>query len=91
MPTCFKTTEGNSTRRYGKECADPAMMNECRESDSPIVSEKLSNNIRDNKRMAGVVEKMRLAEGNSVEKNRGRTQCRETLQSELACLSIAFS
>ncbi len=78
------------TRRYGKECADPAMMNECRESDSPIVSEKLSNKIRDNKRMAEVVEKMGLAEGNSVEQNRGRTQCRETLQSELACLSIAF-
>jgi hypothetical protein len=59
------------------------MVNGCRESDSLIVSGKPSNKIRDNKRMAEEVEKRRLAEGNLVGQNRGRTQGRETLQSEL--------
>ncbi len=52
------------------------MMHECRESDSFIVSGKPSNKIRDNKRMAEEVEKRRLAEGNLVEQNKGRTQSR---------------
>jgi group II intron reverse transcriptase/maturase len=59
------------------------MVNGCRESDSLILSGKSSNKIRDNKRMAEEVEKRRLAEGNLVEQNRGRTQGRETLQREL--------
>ena len=54
------------------------MMNECRESDSFIVSGKPPNKIRDNKRMAEEVEKRRLAEGNLVEQNKGRTQSRGT-------------
>ena len=51
-----------------------AMVYNCRESDSFIVSEKPSNKIRDNKRMAEEVEKRRLAEGNLAEQNKGRTQ-----------------
>jgi hypothetical protein len=54
------------------------MVNGCRESDSLIVSGKPSNKIRDNKRMAEEVEKRRLAEGNLVEQNKGRTQSRGT-------------
>ncbi len=54
------------------------MVYKCRESDSFILSEKPSNKIRDNKRMAEEVEKRRLAEGNLVEQNKGRTQCRRT-------------
>ena len=54
------------------------MMNECRESDSLIVSEKPLNKICDNKHMAEEVEKRRLAEGNLVEQNKGRTQSRGT-------------
>ena len=49
-----------------------------RESDSFIVSEKPSNKMCDNKRMAEEVEKRRHAKGNLVEQNKGRTQCRET-------------
>lgn len=37
------------------------MMNECRKSDSPIVSEKPSNKIRDSKGMAEVIEQRGLA------------------------------
>jgi len=59
------------------------MMNGCRESDSLIVSGKLSNKVRDNKRMAEKVEKRRLAKGNPVGRNKGRTQCRVTLPNEL--------
>lgn len=59
------------------------MTKECRESDSLIVSGKPSNKIRDNKRMAEKVERRRLAKGNLVGQNKGRTQSRETLQSEL--------
>jgi hypothetical protein len=59
------------------------MMNGCRESDSLIVSEKPSNKVRDNKRMAEKVEKRRLAKGNLVGRNKGRTLGRETLQREL--------
>ena len=59
------------------------MMNECRESDSLIVSVKSSNKICDNKHMAEKMERRRLAKGNRVEQNKGRTLCRETLQSEL--------
>ena len=59
------------------------MMNGCRESDSFIVSEKPSNKVRDNKRMAEKVEKRRLAKGNLVGRNKGRTLGRETLQREL--------
>jgi hypothetical protein len=55
------------------------MVNGCRESDSLIVSGKPSNKIRDNKRMAEEVEKRRLAEGNLVGQNKGRTQGRVTL------------
>ena len=40
------------------------MMNGYRESDSPIVSGKPLNKIRDNKRMAEEVEKSELAKGN---------------------------
>ena len=58
-------------------------MNGCRESDSLIVSEKPSNKVRDNKRMAEKVEKRRLAKGNLVGRNKGRTLGRETLQREL--------
>ncbi len=54
------------------------MMYECRESDSFILSGKPSNKVRDNKRMAEEVEKRRLAEGNLVEQNKGRTQSRGT-------------
>ena len=54
------------------------MMCECRESDSFILSGKPLNKIRDNKRMAEEVEKRRLAEGNLVEQNKGRTQSRGT-------------
>ncbi len=59
------------------------MMNECRESDSFIVSGKPSNKIRDNKRMAEEVEKRRLAKGNLNKQNKSRTQRRGILQSEL--------
>jgi len=43
------------------------MMNECRESDSLIVSVKSSNKICDNKHMAEKMEKRRLAKGNLVQ------------------------
>jgi group II intron reverse transcriptase/maturase len=59
------------------------MMNECRESDSLIVSGKSSNKICDSKHMAEKMERRRLAKGNLVEQNKGRTLSRETLQSEL--------
>ena len=59
------------------------MMNGYRESDSLIVSKKSLNNMRDNKRMAEEVEKRRLAKGNSVERNKGQTQCWVTLPNEL--------
>jgi len=59
------------------------MVNGCRESDSFIVSGKPSNKVRDNKRMAEKVEKRRLAKGNLVGRDKGRTQGRETLPSEL--------
>ncbi len=59
------------------------MMNECRESDSLIVSVKSSNKICDNKHMAEKMEKRRLAKGNLVGQNKGRTLSRETLQSAL--------
>jgi hypothetical protein len=59
------------------------MMNGCREPDSLIVSGKPSNKVRNNKRMAEEVEKRRLAKGNRVEQNKGRTQGRGTLPREL--------
>ena len=59
------------------------MMNECRESDSLIVSVKSSNKICDNKHMAEKMEKRRLAKGNLVRQNKGRTLSWATLQSEL--------
>ena len=59
------------------------MTNGCRESDSCIVSGKPSNKERDDKRTAGKVERRRLAKGNLVRRNKGRTQGRETLPSEL--------
>jgi len=59
------------------------MMNECRESDSLIVSVKSSNKICDNKHMAEKMEKRRLAKGNLVGRDKGRTQGRETVPSEL--------
>ncbi len=46
------------------------MVNGCRESDSLIVSEKLSNKIGDNKPMEEEVEKRRLAERNPSKRNR---------------------
>ena len=57
---------------------DTTMEYKCRKSDSFISSEKPSNKIRDNKRMAEEVEKRGLAEGNLVEQNKGRTQSRAT-------------
>ncbi len=57
-------------------------MNGYRESDSPIVSKKPSNKTGDNKPVAEEVEKRGLAKGNSVERNKGRTLNRGTLQSE---------
>jgi group II intron reverse transcriptase/maturase len=59
------------------------MMNEYRESDSLILSEKPANNICDNKHMAEQVEKRRLAKGNLMKQNKSRTQSRVILQSEL--------
>ena len=58
-------------------------MNGCRESDSLIVSGKPLNKERDSKRMAEKVEKRRLTKGNRVRQNKGRTQGRGTLPSEL--------
>jgi len=58
-------------------------MNGYRESDSPIISEKPSNKTGDNKAVAEKVEKRGLAEGNSVERNKGRSLNRGTLQIEL--------
>ena len=60
------------------------MTNEHRESDSPIVSRKPLNKTGDNKPVAEEVEKRRLAKGNLVERNKGRTLNRETLPSEPA-------
>jgi len=57
-------------------------MNGYRESDSFIVSKKPLNKTGDNKPVAEKVEKRRLAKGNSVEQNKGRTLNRGTLQSE---------
>ncbi len=57
-------------------------MNGYRESDSPIISEKLSNKPGDNKPVAEKVEKRGLAKGNSVERNKDRALNRGTLQSE---------
>ncbi|MCP3678531.1 MAG: group II intron reverse transcriptase/maturase, partial [Deltaproteobacteria bacterium] len=59
------------------------MVNGCRESDSLIVSEKLSNKIGDNKPMEEEVEKRRLAERNPSKRNRGQTQSWIILPSEL--------
>lgn len=59
------------------------MMNGGRESNSFIVSEKPSNKVRDNKRIAEKVERRRPAKGNRVLQNKGRTLGRETLKSEL--------
>ena len=58
-------------------------MNGYRESDSLIVSKKPSNKTGDNKPVAEKVEKRGLAEGNSVERNKGRSLNRGTLQIEL--------
>ena len=55
------------------------MMNECRESDSLIVSVKSSNKICDNKHMAEKMERRGLAKGNRVEQNKGRTRSRAIL------------
>ena len=68
---------------HGEPQGDTAMMYECRESDSPIVSEKPLNKICDNKHMAEEAEKRGLAKGNSIEQNRNRTQGRGFLPSEL--------
>ncbi len=57
-------------------------MNGYRESDSLIVSKKPLNKIGDNKPVAEKAEKRRLAKGNLVERNKGRTLNRGTLQSE---------
>ena len=59
------------------------MMNERRESDSLIVSEKPSNKVRDNKRMAEKVERRGLAKGNPAKRNKGWTQGQVTLPNEL--------
>ena len=53
-------------------------MNGYRESDSLIVSKKPSNKTGDNKPVAEKVEKRGLAEGNSVERNKGRSLNRGT-------------
>jgi len=57
-------------------------MNGYRESDSLIVSKKLSNKTGDNKPVAEKVEKRGLAKGNSVRQNKDRALNRGTLQSE---------
>jgi hypothetical protein len=54
-------------------------MHGCRESDSPIVSTKPSNNGSGVPELAEGVERRGLAKGNLVEHHRGRTQRRETL------------
>lgn len=51
-----------------------AMMNGCRESDNPIVSEKPSNKVCDNKQAAEKVERRGLAKGNPSLGNRVWTQ-----------------
>jgi len=58
-------------------------VNEYRKSDSLIVPEKRSNNGSGLSRPAEGVEEKRLAEGNSIKRNRSRTQSRGILQSEL--------
>jgi len=58
-------------------------VNEYRKSDSLIVPEKRSNNGSGLSRPAEGVEGRRLAEGNSIKRNRSRTQSRGILQSEL--------
>ena len=59
------------------------MMNGYRESDSPIVSEKLSNKAGDNKPVAEKVEKRGLAERNPSKRNRNQTQSWIFLPNEL--------
>jgi hypothetical protein len=54
-------------------------MHGCRESDSPIVSRKPSNNGSSALEVAEGVERKGLAKGNLVEYHRGWTQGRETL------------
>ena len=70
-------------------------MNGYRESDSLIVSKKPSNKTGDNKPVAEKVEKRGLAEGNSVERNKGRSltgePCKLSLQEYgRACLPITL-
>ncbi len=48
----------------------------CGKSDSPIVAEKLSNNGCEASQFAERVEPRGLAKGNSLKRNRFRTQCR---------------
>jgi hypothetical protein len=57
-------------------------MNGYRESDSLIVSKKLSNKTGDNKPVAEKVEKRGLAKGSLVRQNKDRALNRGTLQSE---------
>jgi hypothetical protein len=59
------------------------MMNGYRESDSPIVSEKLSNKTGDNKPGAEKVEKRGLAERNLSRRNRNQAQSWIFLPNEL--------
>ena len=58
-------------------------MNECGKSDSLIIPEKGSNKVSGYLQSAEGVEERRLAEGNLVQQNKSRTQCREILQNEL--------
>ncbi len=58
-------------------------MNGYRESDSPIVSEKPSNNTCDNKPAAEKVEKRGLAERNPSKQNRNQAQSWIFLPNEL--------
>jgi RNA-directed DNA polymerase len=58
-------------------------MNGCRESDSPIVSEKPTNKTGDNKPVAEQVEKRGVAKRNPSKQNRNQTQSWTNLPNEL--------
>ena len=58
-------------------------MNGSRKSDSCVVPGKRPNKGSGAPRPAEGVEERRLAEGNLVQQNKSRTQCREILQNEL--------
>ena len=67
--------EGGTGGRAVKMEHRNAAMNGCRKSDRPVVSGKRSNNVPE-RGTAEVVEKRGLAEGNAVQQDTPRTQCR---------------